>query len=884
MMPKDPRPAESPTKRELKVAMAKPETSAGPRASEELDDPLDAGPRPGLTGSTPAGPLNEETYEAFFSRLSGGRAPYGYQVRMANRLQADRHILLTAPTGCGKTLATLAPFLHARSTGRPFADRVLYTLPLRALAASLKRDTEKLLKDAGIPATVTIQTGDQSEDELFNRGDIVFTTIDQLLSAYLHMPLSLPDRLANINAGALVGSLIVFDEAHLLEPDHALKTLLHLLSTHDHLARLVIATATFTSPARQAMLQLFPGRVVEEGLQPGELAEIPVLATRSRRWTRVDSAITADEVRARHRRGRTLVVVNTVRRAQEIGGVLLAEPPSGAQVIVLHSRFFPHDRTPLEEEIVRLFGPRAASANVVVVATQVIEAGLDISADVLLTELAPANSLIQRAGRCARFLSPRNEGDVFVFDLQRDPHGRRRLGPYRDGETAGVVEKTWNALAGAEASVLGPDGETALLEAGLAESEASIFWRLSLQSSRRDRDRDVQEAWRTGEPSLLRRLVRDVRAVPLFLANDPSSTIDLTRWPLSLSVPTPSWRGFVKGLSARDELAAVQVLVEESDDESAWGTRWHWKAMTSPDEWGYAYCVGDRVASYPPRLGLRLSPSSEVLPPLRPRERPPGLAIHYSRESYGDHARRILRQADTWLSRHPVALRRSSDHYGIDIALLRAIVLLAAGLHDVAKLDVRWQAAARAWQEHKKGRGSESGREPLAHTDYDPRLDREAQRRPEFHRPPHAVEGALAVLPLVDSWLSDLGCHDEKTGDRLRRIVLTAIARHHSPRAGYRDGIDFRLADQYKEEVLGPFVDPTAGGFKMPSVPEIIDRPTPADRNLLREVFLRPEHPRDAEVWPLYGLVARGLRISDQAATREGSGGESHGSRVTSTT
>ena len=51
------------------------------------------------------------------------------------------------------------------------------------------------------------------------------------------------------------------------------------------------------------------------------------------------------------------------------------------------------------------------------VATQVVEAGLDLSADLLLTEAAPANSLIQRAGRCARYAPPRNRGQVVVFDL-----------------------------------------------------------------------------------------------------------------------------------------------------------------------------------------------------------------------------------------------------------------------------------------------------------------------------------------------------------------------------------------------------------------------------------------------------------------------------------
>ena len=47
---------------------------------------------------------------------------------------------------------------------------------------------------------------------MFFRSDLIFTTIDQLLSSYVFLPVSLPDRVGNINAGALIGSLVVFDE------------------------------------------------------------------------------------------------------------------------------------------------------------------------------------------------------------------------------------------------------------------------------------------------------------------------------------------------------------------------------------------------------------------------------------------------------------------------------------------------------------------------------------------------------------------------------------------------------------------------------------------------------------------------------------------------
>src|SRR5690606_15022957 len=64
------------------------------------------------------------------------------------------------------------------------------------------------------------------------------------------------------------------------------------------------------------------------------------------------------------------------------------------------------------------------SENRIIVATQVVEAGVDISADALVTELAPWASLIQRLGRCARY---GGKGDVVVVDRRHTDESAHRI-------------------------------------------------------------------------------------------------------------------------------------------------------------------------------------------------------------------------------------------------------------------------------------------------------------------------------------------------------------------------------------------------------------------------------------------------------------------------
>jgi CRISPR/Cas system-associated endonuclease/helicase Cas3 len=90
------------------------------------------------------------------------------------------------------------------------------------------------------------------------------------------------------------------------------------------------------------------------------------------------------------------------------------------------------DRDRITASVLDAFGRDGRPA--VLVATQVVEVGLDISADALLTELAPANALVQRFGRCARW---GGQGSVIVAPTEGPGY------PY-SGEPGGVdlLERT----------------------------------------------------------------------------------------------------------------------------------------------------------------------------------------------------------------------------------------------------------------------------------------------------------------------------------------------------------------------------------------------------------------------------------------------------------
>ncbi|MGQ9652115.1 MAG: type I-G CRISPR-associated helicase/endonuclease Cas3g, partial [Phycisphaerae bacterium] len=173
----------------------------------------------------------------------------------------------------------------------------------------------------------------------------------------------------------------------------------------------------------------------------------------------------ATEVRKAHKPGtRTIVVVNTVKRAcalyealkDEMNGASAAgatsgkhsrrkrneperaEPKAGTNtpkpnLVLLHSRFRPADRVKRVEEALADISPDGPGT--IVVSTQVIEAGVDVSATTLFTELAPWASLVQRFGRCNRRGQENEHASVRWIDVpDKDaaPYAREDLNKARD--------------------------------------------------------------------------------------------------------------------------------------------------------------------------------------------------------------------------------------------------------------------------------------------------------------------------------------------------------------------------------------------------------------------------------------------------------------------
>lgn len=713
-----------------------------------------------------------------------------YQEAVNEHLSRGESVLLVAPTGFGKTRAALWPFVDALRRrlqlsvgGRPLqpdpaADpllrisvRLLYVLPMRALAGTVAAEFNELARSVLDPSIggMTIHHGGQPDSRVFAE-NAVATTIDQYLTAFAGAPLSFADAAGHAAAGATLASYSVFDEVHLLEPGKGLSLLAAVLMQRRHwrLPSLVM-TATLPSSVRDYLMK-YGGLTL---VQPS--AEEIRAQRDDRRQVQLcwEGQLTTEAVMERaielyKAHGRMIWFVNRVPDAQ---ATYLALRDRGIPCMLLHSRYRHEDRRRHEDRFLQAFGPFATDHawQGVVVTTQVSEAGLNVSAPVVLTELAPADALVQRAGRCARTL-PGAQGPLRgIIHVYRPGGVDTSWLPYEEEPTA----QTEAVLPDFDGRILDWAAEQRLVESALGELYA---W--YVRGERRARGGATaaefpgytpadtlgafEKAYLQRNPRPVEEILRELAQVRISIDEPASFREKLDQawtrgkpvrpWPETLTIPYTTFVGrsrqFTKPLH---EVARSRGQPPEVKPASSIRPQGH-------------YLVHPEDAGYDPELGLTWNGS--VGAGRTGWFQPDGNAASTSDpppQCFSDHAEGVMSRAEElWALMEPfvrgwltgVFADRVDAQAFLDD--LQQIVRSAALYHDVGKLAHRWQSAVRRHI-------------PPEHLPRDCRL----VARTSLQKP-LGVPHAPAAYPFLTAVWSDGG-----DPEPLLRFLAAAVARHH---------------------------------------------------------------------------------------------------------
>lgn len=326
------------------------------------------------------------------------RTFYRHQRDAYKRRDSDR-LYLHAPTGSGKTEALL------RWAGK--SGRILYLLPTKATANAMWERLKAIYgeQNVGLAHSGALhklaEAGDEPPLDIRLFGNVFATpvtvaTLDQFLLAHLH------GRHWEIRRTLCQFTTVLIDEVHAYEP-YTLGLLTEALSLEPP-QRYAIASATLPKP----LLELL-------GSAPQVEAE-PALWSQTRHRIQVEDVSLEEALQQALQQAqqgkRVLFVVNTVPLAQYLFQQIRDAAPCHAHL--LHARFVGKDRRAKENDL------KDAPPGTLWLTTQVVEVSLDISFDVLFTELAPLDALIQRMGRVNR--RGEQPSPAFVYILkQYDP-------------------------------------------------------------------------------------------------------------------------------------------------------------------------------------------------------------------------------------------------------------------------------------------------------------------------------------------------------------------------------------------------------------------------------------------------------------------------------
>ncbi len=683
--------------------------------------------------------------------------------------------------------------------------RLVYCLPMRVLAEQTAQNAQTWLKNLGIEGkagegkvSVHVLMGGAEDMKKATWADypeedaILIGTQDMLLSRALMRGYGMsryqwPVHFAWLHNDALW----VFDEIQLMGP--GLKTSVQLEAFRRKIgmasnSRSVWISATLNrewlrtvdfDPTSTMALELSEEekeapavrerREAVKGLKPCATSLISTKPSKSEKTEEAEKTekltnddiktylgALADHVLAAHQPGTTtLVILNTVERAQGLFTEMekrFTKPPvksrkkaatpvpsvsPNPKPLLIHSRFRAKDRRDHEE---RLHADPPAEGRIVI-ATQAIEAGVDLSARVLFTELAPWASLVQRFGRCNRYgeFNKTKEAQVVWIDVADAK-------PYTTEELDAARQVMVNLKSASPADLPPITAEAPLYPVLRRKDFLDLFntdpdlsgFDVDIAPYIRDADdADVLMFWRslTGDPQ----------------DEPPASQEELCR----------------AGLGAAKKL--LDRL--ETGDVFVWDTlarKW-----TTPNPKGLRLRPGMMlmlkadVGGYTPQLGFYPESNNAEVPPIIAPEKE-----SLDEEAFdGDH--RSLLQVEVTLPRHLADVEQEARELCKMLNVKESqAVIRAARWHDIGKAHEAFDSMLRI--AHEQGTGeplgagcwAKSGCQPdrkSVKPRYQVMVDGKVVRRPRFR---HELASALA-------WLALHGDDDEAN------LIAYLIAAHH---------------------------------------------------------------------------------------------------------
>lgn len=338
--------------------------------------------------------------------------------------------LLAAKTGCGglyfglPTQATAnGIFPRLKQWAEQQSEASVHAIRLAHGMASLNEDYRALFQGNAV-------TG---EDEKFSDlivhswfegrkqallANFVIGTVDQLLMA------ALKQKHVMLRHLGLAGKVVIIDECHAYDAymNQYLDRTLTWLGKYG--VPVILLSATLPARRRTKLVEAYLGHQIENNDDMWKTCRDYPLLT----WTDGDevhkSAITLKNTSSRKvavchlpdeqivdclknslsEGGCAGIIVNTVRRAQEISSMLRRELPD-KEIVVAHSHFLLPDRAEKEAMLLKRLGKKSTPEQrngLIVVGTQVLEQSLDVDFDLMLTDLCPMDLLLQRIGRLHR--------------------------------------------------------------------------------------------------------------------------------------------------------------------------------------------------------------------------------------------------------------------------------------------------------------------------------------------------------------------------------------------------------------------------------------------------------------------------------------------------